>query len=246
MGFDVTRMVKMTPAYKLVMSVGDVVQPPKPAKPPAGSLEAGDILIKMNDVTFLNVLITYGQSYTDTGDHALWTHAGLATSSNMIAEMNGDGLQHHNLAGSNAGYTYAVFRCNYRQVAIAAAEANAVLLQQKAGKITYSKSGAFSSLLPSLIDSSKRGRLARALSDIEAGKPLDLFCSEHVVFCYLAALEEENTLSMVNKGTEFQHLRINDFFSKEPMHYSPGYLYSMLLANKLFSYLGRWNRMKWG
>nr|WP_314072427.1 hypothetical protein [uncultured Roseococcus sp.] len=245
MGFDLTRIARLTPAYKIVSNVADVMSPPKPAKAPTGPLEPGDILVKMNDATGLNFLITYGQVFTANGDHALWTHAGLATSSTMIAEMNGEGLQHHNLTGSNAGYTYAVFRCNYRQVALGADEANSVLLGLGRGKVVYSKSGAVSSLLPSLIDSSKKGRLKKALDDIDNKKNLELFCSEHVVFCYLVALEEEKNLPMVNKGPEFRHMRMQEFFDKEPWQYSPGYLYSMLLSNKLFSYMGRTRGAKW-
>lgn len=243
MGFDPFSVVRMVPTYKIVSNGMDIFSPPKPAKAPTGSLEAGDILIKMNDTSGLNLLITFGQMQTATGDHALWTHAGLATSSTMIAEMNGEGLQHHSLTGSNAGHTYAVFRCNYRQVALAAAEANATLLACK--NVVYSKSGAVSSLLPSLVNSSKTGRLKQVLEAKAADKSFGLFCSEHVVFCYLVALEEEKNLPMISRGTEFRHLRMQDFFDKEPWQYSPGYLYSMLLSNKLFTYLGRSRGAKW-
>ncbi|TCH98566.1 hypothetical protein EJV46_08260 [Roseococcus sp. SYP-B2431] len=231
---------KMSAPYKIHSYVKDVYSPPKPAVRPSGPLEPGDILLKMNDKSLLNIGISLVEAATLTGDHAAFSHAGLASSGTMIAEMSKEGLNNHNLSGENAGYTYDVFRCQFRQIALAAVEANNALM--RAGKVNYTILGAGLSALPSLISSSNENRLQRAIRNIKAHR-FDLFCSEHVVFCYVAALEDNNTLTSVSHQSK--NLTMHDFFDREPGHYSPSYLYGTLINHKFFQYVGRCRGAKW-
>ncbi|MBS7811463.1 hypothetical protein [Roseococcus pinisoli] len=239
---DLKYIYKVTPNYKITSLIRDRFFT-TPTTPSVGNLEAGDILVKMADGTLVNNAINIGQSIL-AGDHSLWTHAGLATSSTMIAEMNGKGLQQHSLSGENSTYTYAVFRCNYRQVAMAADEVNSKLTFL-GNKIVYNGKGAVSSLFPSIVESKNKNRLNAVIEKTLSGGEFGLFCSEHVVFCYLAALEEENAIQLIENDFKFAKLKMQDFFNKEPAYYSPGYLYGMLMSNKLFKYLGKWSGMKW-
>lgn len=232
-------ILKMTVPYKTISFFRDMYAPPTPAFR-AMSIEPGDILVKMNDGSPLNVGISIVEGFTLSGDHAIFSHAGLATSGTTIAEMSKEGLKNHNLAGENSRYTYDVFRCQFRQIANAAVEANNALM--RAGKVNYTVVGAGLSALPSVIASSNEQRLRRAIGNIEKGK-FDLFCSEHVVFCYIAALEDSNTITSVSHQS--RNLNMHDFFDREPGHYSPSYLYGTLMNHKFFQYVGRSRGNKW-
>jgi len=231
----------VNPLLNTYKSVQDILHPPKPTITRSGSLEPGDILIKLSDAGVVNRLITIGQLYTDTGSHMNWTHAGLATSSTMIAEMDGDGLQHHNLAGQNAHYVYDIFRCKYRQIAQGAVKANQILMDQ-GRKVVYSHLGAVRSLFPTLPNNSV-GRMEKALNKMKVDT-FSLFCSEHVVFCYQVAIEENNA-GFIKNELSIQTLTMQDVFDQEPDGYSPAYLHAVLQQSKSFDYAGRWNRMHW-
>ncbi|WP_421995133.1 hypothetical protein [Roseococcus sp.] len=237
---NIISILKSNPNYKVYSYLKDVYSPPKPTIPATGPVEPGDIMIKMNDKSLLNIGISLFESATFTGDHAAFSHAGLATSGAQIAEMSKRGLENHNLAGENSAYTYDVFRCQFRQLALAAAEVNNALM--KAGHINYTVMGAGLSVLPSIVASHNIGRLQSAIPKIEAGK-FDLFCSEHVVFCYIAALEKNNTITQL--GDQAKNLKMHDFFDREPGHYSPSYLYSTLMDHKFFQYVGRSRGSHW-
>lgn len=221
--------------------INDKFYPPKPAISRSASLDPGDILIKMSDDSGINKLISYGQLVTDTGAHMDWTHAGLTTSSTMIAEMSGDGLMHHSLVSENQKYTYDIFRCKYRQIALGAVAANQTLMEHSK-KIKYSHGGAFRSLFPTLPDNNV-GRMEKALNQMKVDT-YSLFCSEHVVFCYQVALEANNA-SFIKHELCIQNLTVADVFDQEPDGYSPAYLHAVLQKSKSFDYVGRWNNMKW-
>lgn len=224
-------------------SMDELIHPPKPPSPRIEQLLQGDILIKMNDNTGINRAISIGQMLTNTGGHMLWTHAGLATSSTMIAEMNGEGLQHHNLTGENAGYIYAVFRCRYQQIAAGACRANAQLVT-KNKKVVYNTSGATGSLMPSFLNT-ETDLMQNALKQMDSGETYSLFCSEHVVFCYQVALEENSKFGLGSEIPKIPNLRMQEVFSRRAWEYSPAYLYAQLMESKIFDYQGRWKGMKW-
>lgn len=222
----------------------------KPARPPVGPLQEGDILVKESDGGFVGSLINGAQwVVSGAGAYAKWAHAGIATSERMIAEMDGEGLQHHDLAVKNAGYTYSVFRCKFRNVAVGAAEtANLMLGFQdnyavtKSGHITYSKSGAAKSTLLSTGGLTDRNRVNSLLDRLLAGTNVSFFCSEHTVYCYVVALEQSGLLPARSRP---DLPGLASFFSYEPGNYSPAYLYEMLVKNNRFDYIGLYKGMRW-
>jgi hypothetical protein len=117
-----------------------------------GCLQAGDILVKYNDKSVVNNLISFGQLFGK--GPAKYPHAGIASSSTTIVEMDGHGLQEHNLPIENLRVAYDAFRCTLPEVAAGACEAARMMLEgfrsQNGGKpamhITYSVAGAFCSI----------------------------------------------------------------------------------------------------
>ena len=218
---------------------------PKPTKSPLGPLQPGDILVKKNDGSVIGNAILFGQAVVSgAGAYAKWAHAGIATSDRMIAEMDGKGLQHHDLAVGNAGYTYSVFRCKFKDVAIGAAETANMMLgfKESKGRIIYTTKGAAKSTLWSSGDLRDRNRVNSMLDHLLDGEDVSFFCSEHTVYCYTVALEQSGLLPARSRP---DLPGLASFFSYEPGNYSPAYLYEMLIKNNRFDYLGLYKGMRW-
>ncbi|TCH97040.1 hypothetical protein EJV46_17105 [Roseococcus sp. SYP-B2431] len=222
------------------------LKPVTPAHPPVGPLQQGDILVKESDGSATGGVIKFGQwLVSGAGAYAKWAHAGIATSDRMIAEMDGEGLQHHDLAVKNAGYTYSVFRCKFKNVAIGAAETANMMLgfqNNKSGHVTYSIGGAAKSTLLSTGKLSDRNRVNALLDKLLDGQDVSFFCSEHTVYCYVVALEQSGLLPARSRP---DLPGLGSFFSYEPGNYSPAYLYEMLVKNNRFDYIGLYKGLRW-
>jgi len=216
---------------------------PTPKVPPVGPLLPGDILVKQSDRSLINMGITVAQSWSGAGAYSNYTHAGIAVSDRMIAEMDGKGLQHHDLAAANAGYTYAVYRAKFRDVARGAAETARMMFGfHDSGLVTYSTGGAAASVLLSRHKVSDKNRINTFLDKVLAGRKVDFFCSELVVFCYLVALEQSGLLPPRSRP---DLPGLSSFFDYEPGEYSPAYLYEMLRKNQWFEFIGNYRGMRW-
>ncbi|SHO59809.1 hypothetical protein SAMN02745172_00073 [Pseudoxanthobacter soli DSM 19599] len=218
----------------------------KPATKPGGPIQPGDILIKHVTLSGIGLGILAGQAVGSAGLDARWVHAGIATSHDMIAEMDGHGLQHNCLATTDREFKYRVFRTAHRNVAIGACETAKMLLGFHAnakGRLTYSLSGAAKSITLSTNKVSNTDRINKILDALLSGRDVSLFCSELVVLCYLVALEQSSLLPR-KQGASLPAM--SQFFAYEPKEYSPAYLHEMLCDGKsLFSYVGDYQGMKW-
>lgn len=216
---------------------------PKPARPPIGPIQEGDILVKSTDDSWINRGISLAQITSGAGLYSMFTHAGIAVSARTIAEMDGKGLQHHDLAVGNAGYRYSVYRSRFGNLASGAAETAKMLYGfRDSGLLTYTIAGAGKSVLRSEEKSRDKNRINEVLDRLLGGKEVEFFCSEFVVFCYLVALEQSGLLP-ARLRSDLPGLQT--FFAYEPRHYSPAYLYEMLRKAQWFEYIGVYKGMRW-
>jgi hypothetical protein len=203
-----------------------------------GLLKPGDIMVKYNDGSGVNNLITFGQFF-GRGDSS-FTHAGLAHSATHIIEMDGHGLQLHDLTGENSQYRYRVYRCLIDGVGAGAAAAGEMMLEAfraGAADITYSALGAFGSI-------SKSSALPNAdvangtLDTLLAGGDA-FFCSGHVVLCYQMACGQ----AMGQANFPLQHA--GGLFSLESTCYQPAYLEKILAESGSFWKVGEFLGASW-
>jgi hypothetical protein len=201
-----------------------------------GCLQAGDILIKYNDGSAVNNIISFGQFFGK--GPAKYTHAGITSSPTTIIEMDGHGLQEHNLLTDDALITYDAFRCTLPEIAAGACEAARMMLEgfrsQTDNKpnmgITYSVSGALCSISKNQFfqDSDVANRVLDKL--LASGDTF--FCSGHVVLCYQMACSQ---------GMAQSHFPIQDsgaLFGLESNCYQPAYLWQILSSSQFFNKIG--------
>lgn len=206
--------------------------------PIMGLLRPGDIMVKYNDGSGVNNLITFGQFF-GRGDSG-FTHAGLAASSTHIIEMDGHGLQLHDLTGENSQYRYRVYRCGISGIGAGAAAAGEMMLEAfRAGAtdVTYSLKDAFLSI-------SKSSALPNAdvandtLDTLLAGGEA-FFCSGHVVLCYQMACSQamgQATFPLQDAG---------GLFSLEQTCYQPAFLEKILARSDNFGKVGEFRGASW-
>jgi len=203
-----------------------------------GAVRAGDIMIKYADGSVTSALIRFGQLFGR--GPSKFVHAGIASSGTTIIEMDGHGLQEHNLLTDNAAYDYDVFRCKYPSVANGAAETARMMLagfqeyqRSNSGmRISYSKGGAFRSI-------SKRAGwdgndvINGTLDSLLSADGSAFFCSGHVVLCYQAAMGQHQIQGIM----PIQHAR--QIFSLDSTCYQPAYLHKALSASTHFTFIGK-------
>lgn len=156
-------------------------------------LQRGDVLLKYTEGTGTNKLINFGQfvmSHNKSGGHSTTVHAAIYSGGGNVCEASGHGgLQ---FAGMKAGLIYFVHRYHDAGLAdLAAAIAEGYVEERNRSGGTYgsySKSGAFGSL----VHSSSRGKKAKqaetGLWGQSPNQPSDSFyCSSFVVRAYAAA-----------------------------------------------------------
>ena len=205
----------------------------------AFELQAGDLLLKRSDGSVLNRGIQAGQSakgfrYPD------YVHAAIAGGTRQVVEMGGDGIVENDILTTDAGYTYAVFRCRDHDLAAGAGETAKMLLagvrNDNAFDIRYTCLGAFRSLgegVPSHDDD----RVNKILDTLGGGGKADFFCSGFAVWCYVVALEQ----TAIHHGAAPDHFW--DLFDLRPEDYSPARLYEKLLNDRdCFDHPGILNR----
>ncbi len=193
----------------------------------ANTLHTGDIMVKHNDGSLVNNLISFGQLFGRGSSK--YTHAGILSDKHRIIEMDGHGLQEHDLRNENRGVTYDVFHCTVKELRYGAAEVAKMMLanfgsQSGNPSITYSKGGAFKSI------SSRTAFTDDDVANTSLDKLLQsgdaFFCSGHVVLCYQIAASQmqiENQLQNV-----FPVQQINQLFSLQDVCYQPAYLQQVL------------------
>lgn len=207
-------------------------------QPVSGLLKAGDIMMKYNDGSGVNNLISFGQFF-GRGSSA-FTHAGIASSPSTIIEMDGEGLQEHNLAGENSQYRYKVFRCGHSQIAAGAAAAAEMMRAGFAAgntNITYSVTGALASITKH--QDLQNADVASDVLDRLLGGGNAFFCSGHVVLCYQMAS------SQCMSDQNFPFSDAGGLFSLESTCYQPAYLEKILSASDDFMCIGEFRGDAW-
>ncbi|MBB4265042.1 hypothetical protein [Roseospira visakhapatnamensis] len=198
-------------------------------------IRAGDIMIKhRHGLGMTGVAIQIGQVFSK--GKSKFIHAGIACSPTEIIEMSGDGLHRNSLTGGNAIYTYDVFRCGLSGIRAGAAE-TAIMLYEgvRAGgfDLPYTIKGAAKSLGRGTAVSSQ-DRINIALDNLLAGGSKAFFCSGHVVYCYLVAMEQAN---IAVQGS-FPLQSMQGMFGYESISYNPSYLHDHLSKNSNFGFMG--------
>lgn len=195
-------------------------------------LHTGDIMIKHSDGSLTNKLIRFGQLF-GRGD-SKYTHAGILSDHHHIVEMDGHGLNNHDLSGPhNVNVRYTVFSCRNRTLGRAAANVADMMLEnfglggQGQSKITYSKSGALTSIWSSS-SSGDTGDLGSAALDRLLGAGDAFFCSGHVVLCYQIAASQLGITGQTQG--QFPIQQFNQLFSLKDTCYQPAYLFKILSA----------------
>ena len=202
-----------------------------------GAVRAGDIMIKHSDGGIISKVIRFGQFFGRGSSK--YVHAGIASSGVTIIEMDGEGLQEHNLIIQNSMYKYDVFRCNYPDIAAGAAETAKMMLEgfrefqstRSGMRIKYSLLGAARSI-------SKRAKwdgkdvINVTLDNLMQADGSAFFCSGHVVLCYQSSMGQhqiQNTLPV-------QHA--SQLFSLTDTRYQPAYLHKALSKSAHFTKIG--------
>lgn len=176
-------------------------------------LKDGDIMMKFNDSSFLNTLISFSQWIFTSANADLVTHAGIYVLGNII-EVNGDGLNSDDLQDKDhKDMEYFVFRANDGEVAYNIGglayqtynRSGKELLDGK--KLTYSKSGAFASLFrkggateKELIDS-----IEHEIGLLYLREGASQFCSEFVTICIQYAMKNVGVNSIDPKSWRLQY-----------------------------------------
>ncbi len=196
------------------------------------SIFAGDIMIKYSDGSAVNNIIQAGQWFSKGSSG--YTHAGIASTDTKIIEMDGHGLQEHDLLTLNANIYYDVFHCRIPGVAKGAAE-TAIMMRGFAGQLGYSKAGAFASIsrTAALGTSDKVNQL---LDNLLAGGSEYYFCSGHVVLCYIIAMQQ---MDAMREGA-FPSDKIKAVFGLEDACYNPSFLRNHLKKSQYFDLMGKY------
>ena len=195
-------------------------------------ISAGDIMVKYSDGSSVNNIIQFGQWFSKGSSK--YTHAGIAASDSAIIEMDGHGLQEHDLTAENAVIFYDVFHCRIRGVGVGAAE-TAKMMRGFTGQIEYSKSGAFTSISRS-VGLATTDKVNTLLDNMLAGGSEYYFCSGHVVLCYIVAMQQ---MDAMREGA-FPTSKIQAVFGLDDVCYNPSFLHQHLMKSKYFTYMGKY------
>lgn len=203
-----------------------------------GAVRAGDIMIKHSDGSATSKLIRFGQLFGR--GPSKFVHAGIASSGTTIIEMDGHGLQEHNLLTENAGYKYDVFRCNISSIAEGAAETAQMMLsgfqeyqRSNSGmRISYSAGGAFRSISKSA-GWDGNDVINGTLDSLLKADGSAFFCSGHVVLCYQSSMGQHQIQGVL----PIQHAR--QIFGLESSCYQPAYLHKALSESNHFTFVGK-------
>lgn len=203
-----------------------------------GAVRAGDIMIKYSDGSLVSKVIRFGQLFGRGSSK--FVHAGIASASTKIIEMDGHGLQEHNLLMENARYNYDVFRCRYPSVAAGAAETARMMLagfqeyQRSASgmRISYSLKGAFRSISKSA-GWDGNDVINGTLESLLSADGSAFFCSGHVVLCYQSSMGQHQIQGIMPIQDSRQ------IFSLKSTCYQPAYLHKALSANNHFTFVGK-------
>lgn len=207
-----------------------------------GAVKAGDIMVKhRHGVDPVGWGIKIAQLFSKGKSH--YVHAGIASSPTTIIEMDGKGLQENNLLTKNANYTYDVFRCTMPGIGEGAAQ-TAIMMRQgvvgggfaQGGKtqMPYTIGGAIKSLGRGSASQST-DRINKLLDQLLAGGEEAFFCSGHVVYCYLVAMEQSNIA--VQGSFPLQNMQA--VFGMESRYYNPSFLHKHLSENQYFKLVGK-------
>lgn len=194
-------------------------------------------MIKYSDGGAVSKLIRFGQLFGRGASQ--YVHAGIASSSTSIIEMDGHGLQEHNLLIDNAQIKYDVFRCNYPQVAAGACETAKMMYEGvcahnstgRGMKISYTLAGAARSISKS-VGWKGDDVVNDTLDNLLKADGSAFFCSGHVVLCYQSALGQHQV-----QGT----LPIQDsrqLFGLTDTCYQPAFLHKKLSESPHFKKVG--------
>ncbi|WP_434623420.1 hypothetical protein [Azospirillum sp. B2RO_4] len=202
-----------------------------------GAIKAGDILVKnWQGMTKSGVIIRLGQLFSK--GKAEFTHAGIASAPTKIIETNSAGLQENNLLTTRGSLTYDVFRCLIPGIGEGAAQVATMMLhnftQGGSAQLPYDSKGAIRSLGRGT-SSQSSDRINKLLDKLFAGGSEGFFCSGHVVYCYLVAMEQAN---IAVQGS-FPIENMQAVFGLESRFYNPSFLHKHLSDNKNFKFIGK-------
>jgi hypothetical protein len=154
-------------------------------------LEPGDLLLKLNAGSKVNVIIEAMQSLTGAEFPSV-VHAGVLFDPHYIIEASGVGIHANDLRVTNAGLEYIVYRCTTRSIAAGAGTYAKILLDIHAEhhSVQYNLLGAVKSLFSGAGKASTRSEMDARLDAMLAGKNRPNFCSQFVVAVFQFAAEQ--------------------------------------------------------
>ncbi|PWC34072.1 hypothetical protein TSO352_27535 [Azospirillum sp. TSO35-2] len=202
-----------------------------------GAVQAGDIMVKnWQGMTRSGVIIRLGQLFSKGKSD--FTHAGIASSPTAIIETNSAGLQENSLLSTRGDLTYDVFRCLIPGIGAGAAQVAAMMLQNftqgGSAQLPYDSWGAVKSLGGGSASQSS-DRVNKLLDKLLAGGSEGFFCSGHVVYCYMVAMEQANIA--VQGSFPLQNMQA--VFGLESRYYNPSFLHKHLSGNQNFKFIGK-------
>ena len=185
-------------------------------------LQAGDVLLKVSDGSFLNRAIQAGQSLTG-GRNAQITHAGVMFDKTYVIESVGAGITAGDLRIQHKSYGFYVYRCGNPNLAAGAGTCAKMMfdIHKAHGSMKYSVTGAAKSLFGSgkpTTPDEMDGLLDRVLS----GRNTPFFCSMFVVYVYQFVAEQSG-------------MRAASMFNEDAAKTPPTKLASLLATHPQFS-----------
>jgi hypothetical protein len=154
-------------------------------------LQAGDIMVKVNDGSLVATLIKTGQALCKEKNPDI-THAGVMFDSTFIIEAQGDGIVANDLRVGDVAYNYYVYRCSNANMAQGAGTCAKMMFDIHAqhGNLKYGLLDAITSILGNRGTPLTPGDMDKLLTRILEGKGQNFFCSQFAVYVYQFVAEQ--------------------------------------------------------
>ncbi len=189
-------------------------------------LAGGDILLKVNAGSAINLVIATGQKVLGAANPEI-VHAGILFDPTIIIEASGPGLSARDLRVQDQAFGYYVYRCSNANIAAGAATCAKLFfdIQNRTGALEYNVSGAAGCLFGSSGRPTSRADMDAVLDSILAAREHPFFCSQFVVYVYQFVAEQGD-------------IAASSLFNFSDSKVPPSLLASSLGSHPLFEELG--------
>jgi len=154
-------------------------------------LQAGDIMVKVNDGSLVNNLIAKGQALFREKNPDI-THAGIMFDSTYIVEAQGSGVVANDLRVGDLKNNYYVYRCANTDMAKGAGTCAKMMfdIHAQTGSLKYGLLDAIKSIFGSKGTPLTPNQMDQLLTRILEGREQKFFCSQFVVYVYQFVAEQ--------------------------------------------------------